>query len=147
MYTDLGKITILINGKEVPYKSIELINHSQYFSVDNRFKVICDIPNHMVEDINIECGVEINKDMLVTSGTETGENLATISFYWDKSKLSIGTKGDVEGVKYSYLDNAIRLSMPKNPGQVIFYVAWLEMMDVEKEDIYTWFATDPAYDI
>lgn len=146
MYTDLGEIKILVNGKEMPYKSIELIKHSQYFSVDNRFKIICDIPDQIVENINIECAVEINKNILVTSGAETGENLATISFYWEKSKLSIGTRGDIVGVKYSYLDNAIKLSMQKNPGQVIFYVAWLEMTDTEREDIYTWLATDPSYD-
>lgn len=82
----------------------------------------------------------------VTSFPETGENLALISFYWEKNKLSIGTTGDIAGVKYSYLDNAINLSMQQNPVQIIFYVAWMEMVNPEKEDIYTWFAADPSYE-
>ena len=36
--------------------------------------------------------------------------------------------------------------MQENPRQMIFYVAWLEMIDLEKEDIYTWFAADPVYE-
>ena len=146
MYTELGKITVFVNGKEVPYKSIELINHSQYFSVNKRFKLICDISKQIVENVKIECLLEINKDIKVTSISETGEDLALISFYWKKNKLSIGTRGDIVGVEYSYLDNAICLTMQKNPMQVIFYVAWLEMVDPEREDIYTWFAADPAYE-
>lgn len=146
MYTELGEIKIFINGKEVPYKTIELINYSQYFSVRNRFKLSCDVPKQIVGDINIECIIEIKKDIKVTSYSETGENLALISFYWDKNKLSLGTRGDIEGVKYSYLDNAIKLTMQRNPRQVMFYVAWLELVDSEEEDIYTWFAADPAYE-
>lgn len=146
MDTKLGEIKILVNGEEMPYKYIELVNHSQYFSVKNRFKLICEVPKYLDKNINIECIVDIKKDMKVTSFPETGENLALISFYWEKNKLSIGTTGDIAGVKYSYLDNAINLSMQQNPGQIIFYVAWLEMVNPEREDIYTWFAADPAYE-
>ena len=146
MHTELGEIKILIDGKEVPYKCVELPNHSQYFCVKNCFKLICDIPHQKARNIDIRCVVEIKKDINVTSGPETGENLALISFYWKKNKLSIGTIGDIDGVKYNYLNNSIGLTMPKNPGRIIFYLAWLEMSDPEKEDIYTWFAADPAYD-
>lgn len=146
MYTELGKIKILVNGQEMTYKCIELINHSQYFSVKKRFKLICEVPKHLAENINIECILNIKGDLKVTSYPETGENLALISFYWEKSKLSIGTIGDIVGVKYGYLDNAISLSMQQNPGQIVFYVAWLEMVNPEKENIYTWFAADPAYE-
>lgn len=146
MYTELGEIKILINGKEIKYQYIELIKHSQYFSVENRYKLVCDIPEQQSQNIRIECVVEFKKNIKVISGTETGENLALISFYWGKNKLSIGTKGDIHGVSYDYSDNSINLTMKKNPGQIIFYVAWLKMVDPEKEDIYTWFAADPAYD-
>lgn len=44
------------------------------------------------------------------------------------------------------LDNGIEMAMKKNPKQVIFYVAWLEMEVAEEEDIYTWIAAEPAYD-
>ena len=146
MYTELGEIKILVNGKEVPYKSVELINHSRYFSVEKRFKLICDVPKQTRGNISIKCMIDIKKNIKATSCSETGENLALISFYWGKNKLSIGTKGDIEGVKYSYLDDAISLEMQQNPRQMIFYVAWLEMIDLEKEDIYTWFAADPVYE-
>ena len=113
MNTELGEIKILVNGKEVPYKSVELINHSRYFSVEKRFKLICDVPERILENISIECMIDIKEYIKATSCAETGENLALISFYWKKNKLSIGTKGDIEGVKYSYLDDAISLEMQK----------------------------------
>ena len=146
MYTELGEIKVIVNGKEVPYNSVELINHNQYFSVERRFKLICDVSKQTLGDINIKCKIEIKKDIKVTSCSETGENLALISFYWGKNKLSIGTKGDVAGVKYSYWDDSVVLEMQENPGQIIFYVAWLEMIEPDREDIYTWFAADPAYE-
>ena len=37
--------------------------------------------------------------------------------------------------------------MQENPEQVVFYVAWIDMIDEEKQDIYTWLAADPAYDV
>lgn len=146
MYTELGEIKVLVNGKEVPYNCVELINHNQYFSVERRFKLICDVSKQTLGDINIKCKIEIKKGIKVTSCSETGENLALISFYWGKNKLSIGTKGDVAGVKYSYWDDSVVLEMQANPGQIIFYVAWLEMIEPDREDIYTWFAADPAYE-
>lgn len=146
MYTDLGEIKILINRREVSYESIELVNCNHYFSVKKRFKLICNIPKHLKRNINIACKIEIKRNAQVKSGPETGENLALISFYWEKSKLSIGTRGDIQGVKYNYLDNSIGLIMPQNPQQIIFYVAWLEMLEPAKEDIYTWLAADPKYD-
>lgn len=146
MITELGEINILINGKEISYNDIECINQSQYFSVKERHKLICNIPKQLENDINIKCVIDTNGDKQIISCPETGENLALISFYKRKSKLSIGTKGDIQGIKYVYLDNGIELRMQKNLGQVIFYVAWLEMEDTEREDIFTWFAADPAYD-
>lgn len=146
MITELGKVRILINGRERSYNSIELVNHNRYFSVKKRYKLICNIPEQLDKDINIKCILEINKHKQVESGVETGENLALISFWWDENKLSIGTKGDIKGVNYSYFKNAIKMSMQKNMKQVIFYVAWLKMTDPEREDIYTWFGADPTYD-
>lgn len=146
MDTELGKIKILINEREVHYKSIELANQSHYFSVKGRAKLICNIPQQLRNDIHIKCMLEIKENMQVDSGSETGENLALVSFYWKNSKLSIGTRGDLQGVKYNYLKNAIEVVLPENIGNIAFYVAWLDMLDAEREDIYTWFAADPAYD-
>lgn len=146
MHTELGKIKILINGIEIPYESIELIKYNHYFSVKGRIKLVCNVPEQLKKNIKVECIIESPKDIKIKSGTEIGENLALISFYGDKSKLSIGTLGDIPGVKYIYSDNGMCLELQKNPRRVVFYVAWLEMTDPEKEDIYTWFAADPAFD-
>lgn len=147
MFTDLGEIKILINEKEVRYDCIELSNHNKHFQVKKRYKLICDIPASLKEDIRVQCLIILNEKVKAISGPETGENLALISFYWNNSKLSIGTKGDIVGVQYNYFEDAMELKMRENLKQVVFYVAWIDMVNKEKEEIYTWFAADPAYDI
>lgn len=99
MITELGEINILINGMEISYEDIKCINQSPYFSVKERHKLICNIPKLLENDINIKCLIEAKKDKQIISCPETGENLALISFYKGKSKLSIGTKGDIQGRK------------------------------------------------
>lgn len=89
----------------------------------------------------------MSNDIQVHSGSETGEELAMLSLYWENNKLSIGTKGDLQGVKYNYLEKALEVILQENPGQLIFYVAWMEITDIEREAIYTWFAADPFYDV
>ncbi|MBD5470020.1 MAG: hypothetical protein HDR19_02570 [Lachnospiraceae bacterium] len=147
MVTDLGEIKILVNEREVSYDCVELTNYIRYFKVKKRYKLICKIPETLKENIQIKCIITLKENVKVMSGPETGENLALISFWWHNSKLSIGTVGDIEGVQYNYLENAMELKMRENPEQVAFYVAWIDMIDEEKEDIYTWFAADPAYDV
>jgi len=147
MHTELGEIKILINEKEMCYDCVELINHNKYFWVKKRYKLICNVPETLKDFIRIKCMIVLKKNIKIKPCPETGEDLAAISFYWQNSKLSIGTIGDIKGVQYSYLENAIEIKMCKNPSQVIFYVAWTDMVNKEKEDIYTWFAVDPAYDI
>lgn len=146
METNLGKIEILINGRGVKYDCIELNNQGYCFTVEKRFKLVCDIPKEYENNIDIRCVIKLKDDILVESGSETGENLALLSFYWDNYKLSIGTKGDLKGVKYIYEKNALRLVTAENLGKIIFYIAWIDKSKPEQEDICTWFAADPAYD-
>ena len=146
MNTDLGEIKILINEKEAMYNCIELNNQGYCFNVQKRLKLVCDIPKCFENNIDIRCMIKIKDEIQVESGPETGENLALLSLYWSNNKLSIGTKGDLKGVKYIYEKNTLRLITNKNPGQVIFYIAWIDMSNPGQEDIYTWFAADPAYD-
>ena len=122
-------------------------NSHPYFSMKKRYKIICKIPGYLKEEINIKCVVEMSNDIQVHSGSETGEELAMLSLYWGNNKLSIGTKGDLQGVKYNYLEKALEVILQENPGQLIFYVAWMEITDIEREAIYTWFAADPFYDV
>lgn len=146
MITDLGEIGILINGKGVMYNCIKLNNRGYCFNVQKRFKLVCDIPKDFENNIDIRCMIKIKDEIQVESGPETGENLALLSLYWGNNKLSIGTKGDLKGVKYIYEKSALRLITNENPGQVIFYIAWIDKSNPEQEDIYTWFAADPAFD-
>ena len=146
MVTNLGEIEILVNGKEVQYDCIELNNQGYCFKVEKRFKLVCNIPKEYENNIDIRCAVKIRDNIQAESGSETGENLALLSWYWGNCKLSIGTKGDLKGIKYIYEKNALRLIMAQNSGQVIFYTAWIDKSKPEQEDICTWFAADPAYD-
>ncbi|WP_132085135.1 hypothetical protein [Harryflintia acetispora] len=147
MKTDLGEIKILVNNEENNYVIKELEDCCHYFHVKHRLKLTCKIPKQLIENISIKCLIISNDIVKFEPCIETGENLALVSFYRGRTKLSIGTKGDIPGTQYVYLDNGIELILQKNKGEVYFYVAWLEMKDVEKEDIYTWFAADPAFDI
>lgn len=144
--TDLGEVEILVNGKETMYEYIELNRQGYCFEVQKRFKLICNIPKCIEKGIDISCAIKIKGEVQVESGAETGEDLAVLSLYWDNNKLSIGTKGDLIGVKYIYEKNALRLIENKNPEQVIFYIAWVDKNNPKQKDIYTWFAADPAYD-
>ena len=146
MCTDLGKIEILINGKAVKYDYIELNNYGYCFNVEGRFKLLCNTPKEYGNNIDIRCVIEIKDKIQAESGPETGENLALLSLYWNNYKLSIGTKGALDGVEYIYEKNALRLVTTENLGQVIFYVAWIDKRKPGQEDICTWFAADPAYD-
>lgn len=146
---NIQDIKVLINEKKIDYDVVELDNKNEhpYFCVGKRYRIICRIPEHLKREISIKCVVEMREDIQVHSGPETGEDLAMLSLYWEKYKLSIGTKGDIERVKYNYLEKALEVIFQENPRQFTFYVAWMEITDMEKESIYTWFAADPSYDV
>jgi hypothetical protein len=101
-----------------------------------------DCDNETVIDLIIEA----NNGFIMDSGPEAGEQLALISFIYKNMKLSIGVEGDIPGVLYEYLYDRIRVRLTKYASikKITFYVAWLVMNDIEREEIYTWFAADPT---
>jgi len=142
----MGDIHIVVNRKKYDYTFIELSNKEKIFKVDKRFKIL--VRNFLIDDeeVIIECILKTKNNRILNGGSETGENLALISFAYDNVKLSIGTIGDVPGVYYEYLKDRICIRLTKDAGlkEVVFYVAWITMQDILKEEIYTWFAADPT---
>lgn len=146
MKTNIGNIVVRINNEEVNIESLELPPKGRNFHVDGRYKLVCTLPEKIDTPHYIECFLENDGNMKFNSCIETGENLALISFYKENYKLSLGTQGDVEGLIYNYLDNGIQIVDNIGLKKVSFFVAWVEMLDEEREDIFTWFAADPNYE-
>lgn len=141
----IGKVHVFINQKEIECKIKELPCHSKLFDVNRRFKIEYKLPEQL-NSYEIECKFKPDKHAKLIANVETGENLALISFYLDNIKLSIGTKGDIPGVKYTYFDYGMKLNVESKLSEIVFFVAWTKITDIEKEDIYTWFAADPSYE-
>ncbi len=143
--TELGSIIITINGEVLNYTPIKLENKGRNFTVDGRYRVIVD--NIVVSELEtiIDCILD-NKVLAFNAYSESGEDLALISFLYNNFKLSIGVEGDVSGVHYDYLNDRLRLRITKSASlnSLTFYIAWLTMHDIEQEEIYTWFAADPT---
>lgn len=87
--TELGNIIITINGQLLDYTSIKLANKGKNFTVDGRYQIMVD-------------------NILVS---ESGEDLALISFLYNNIKLSIGVEGDIPGVNYEYMNDRLRVKV------------------------------------
>jgi len=142
----MGNIYITVNGKKYNYAFIELSNKEKIFKVDKRFKILVDNLSIDNEEIVIECILKAKSNNILNGAPETGEHLALISFCNGNVKLSIGTIGDVPGVNYEYLQDRMRIIIPKEIGlkEIVFYVAWITMQNIPREEICTWFAADPT---
>ncbi|MBC7765404.1 MAG: hypothetical protein H7Y41_02880 [Hyphomonadaceae bacterium] len=144
--TELGNVTITINGKKLVYMPITLENKGKNFTVDGRYQVIVD--NILVSELEtiIDCILDNNKALALNGYSESGEGLALISFLYNNIKLSIGAEGDIPGVYYEYMNDRIRVKVTKaaSLNTLTFYIAWLTMHNIEQEEIYTWFAADPT---
>ena len=142
--TPFGEIKIFINEHEESNFKVQSLPHAaKNFIVDQRYQVSLDQIN---KGNIVDCILNVESDLNITSLIETGEDLALISFYKDTSKLSIGVIGDRKGIKYKYLNNGIRMVILNDqPSELMpMNVAWLCMNNPEVEDIYCWFAADPT---
>lgn len=145
--TELGNIIITINGQILDYTSIRLANKGKNYTVDGRYQVMVD--NILVsesEETIIDCILDDNKALALNGYSESGEDLALISFLYNNIKLSIGVEGDIPGVNYEYMDDRLRVKVTKSASlnSLTFFIAWLTMHNAEQEEIYTWFAADPT---
>ncbi|HHV98674.1 MAG TPA: hypothetical protein GXX36_03730 [Clostridiaceae bacterium] len=98
------------------------------------------------EETVIDCILQSQHREHLIVLSEPGEDLALISFMLNKMKLSIGLQGDIPGFIYDYLNDRLRIRVTKNASILKFdiFIAWLSMDNIEKEEIYTWFAADPT---
>lgn len=147
MNIQIGNILVMVNEKEVNFSVKKLPIISESFSVNERYKITFNIEHFVYNEVNIKCVFQPKEENDLLSCIESGENLALISFYLGDTKLSIGTEGDIPQIHYRYLDNGLELKTNLKIPEIVFYVAWVKMKDKEIEDIYTWFAADPSFDI
>lgn len=143
--TNIGNIDILVNGHSLDYSWFELPNNGKQFKVDGRIRIVVDnIPDK--EETVIDCILQNQNRVPINVYAEPGENLALISFIIKHMKLSIGVQGDIPGVFYDYLDDRLRIRVTENASISRFdiFIAWITMDNIEKEEIYTWFAADPT---
>lgn len=93
--TPLGKIKIFINGNEKILKVTQLTKSEKNFIVDGRKQVLLE---NIKEGTVVECVLCFDSESKITSIIELGEDLASISFYNNNIKLSIGVIGDRQGI-------------------------------------------------
>lgn len=146
MKTPLGSIFFLIDGQIVGYRKKKLPLAGRGFVVEGRYEIVLSTATSEKKEIVLECALENKNNSFLRSGSETGENLALLSFYSEDIKLSIGTRGDIPGVVYEYQKNGMIMTIPKSLKmyEIVFYIAWTTINDCEKEGIYTWLAADPT---
>ena len=141
--TPLGIITTLINGAQTNYRIEKLRTTEKRFSVDARYKLTVDIPPTITGNV-VECKLVCAHGLDIRGHVESGEDLAMLSFYRDKIKLSIGAE-DSQNILCEYLDYGIKATFNSPaPANIDFGVAWVLMKNKDTEDIYTWLAADPA---
>lgn len=143
---EFGNILVTINGSAINYMPIKLPNEGKNFRVDGRYKIIVSEIKENEEGNVIECKIDGKHELPIKSYSESGENLALISFECNNTKLSIGTLGDIPDIEHEYMTDGIRIRSKRNTplNKVVFFIAWIEMNDKEKEEIFTWFAADPT---
>lgn len=142
--TPLGNIKITVNGSEFRYTMLKLENQGSNFKVAERYKIVLEIVR-LSEDYIILVELENDKNCRLKNSIESGENLSMISYYRDSYKLSIGAINEIPFVKNEYTNTGIKTIIKKTAEikKIVFGIAWIKMDDIEKEDIYTWFAADP----
>jgi len=146
LQTEFGNILVTINGSVINYMPIKLPNEGKNFRVDGRYKIIISEIKENEEETVIECKIGGKRELPMNVYSESGENLTLISFEYNNTKLSIGTIGDIPDIEQEYMKDGIRIRSKKiTPlDEFVFFVAWIEMNDKEKEEIFTWFAADPT---
>ncbi len=142
----MGNVKITIDGVNFDYVAEPLPKRTKWFEVDGRYRVRVPVP--VSEDRSkINCFLDFPESKDITGGADSGQDLALVSFDMEDTKVSIGTIGDLFQFRYDYMANGISVSIPTSYGKdhVYFAIAWLKMIDKERQDIYTWFAADPSY--
>lgn len=140
--TPIGNFKIIVDENEIHYTERELVKKAKTFSVDRRVEIEIQKESDDPQKGVVMCMIDNVNNLPLTPCKETGEDLQIISFYYQNFKLSIGIK-EIAETEYKYLDNGIQVKF-SNLRDLKIYIAWLEMKDIELEDVFTWFAADPT---
>jgi len=145
LQTPIGKLIILLNGEEIDYKENFLSTEAKSFTVDKRVQIQFTGNVQLGNGDVIKFLIDMDKELVIKSGAETGEDLQLISFYYQYAKLSIGIE-EIKNMKYVYLENGIALeaNVPMKIIEINAIVAWLKMNNADLEDTFTWYAADPT---
>ena len=142
LITPLGTIIVKVDGYTIDYNSIRLPCKRDSFNVDARYKI--NLTKSYMNK-HVQCILVKNEYLQLSSCIESGEDLALISFYKKNIKLSIGVEYNYIKDSCRYLDNGIEIvSNDDTRKDVIFGVAWKDVLNKEVEDIFTWLAADPT---
>ena len=146
--TPFGEITVLIDGKPVPFSAQEgrkldvLCPH-----VSGRYRISVRFSPDM-EEHTIAC--VFSSDFSYERTPESGERLECQSFYNESNqKLSIG----LECEEAVCLENGLSYKIPRDSkrDQYVFGICWIDDVrwndqneESQKRDIQTWFGADPS---
>jgi hypothetical protein len=149
--TPAGEIEIFVDGGKISYIEESVRVFSLCEELDGRFCI--RIKFNPDGDIHIISCCIANYIPSEMDGVESGENLELKSFYFDKSKVSLGMEADtgyVSGVRIDtydydsdYLENGVcYVVLPDTKTQeFVFGIAWLNNC-TDENDLQTWFGTD-----
>lgn len=164
LVTPLGEISVLVDGRRVPYSFVRLETDDNIFCVDGRYKIAIDFEPDGEKHLLSCC---LNASCPVYREPESGERLECISFYSsdEKIKVSIGLKAGSEffndeagnlvrvsgefdyDTSYEVKENVFYssyeiLNITKTK-LFVFGIAWATDSNKEKE-FNTWISADPS---
>lgn len=142
METEFCSLEIYVNKNKTHYEVTELNNESQYFKVDKRYKLRLLLPDSH-EHLLITCRINIKNSENIHVIQETGEDLFAVSFYFNNSKICIGTIGDLPGLIYTNTNNSIDIYGDFCDNNFVFYLSYIKLRN-EGSDLSAWFAADPS---
>lgn len=141
--TPMGKLDFYLNDKKTKQCFCELPKSGKGFHVDARYFIaflISETGNGatvLEHKLKSHEKYQCNKD--------TGENHSLMSYYGNGKSMNISFVGDISGVKYEYLSNNIRVSIPTDAGipAISCIVVWKSGSNSGNDNIETWLAADP----
>lgn len=144
--TPLGYLSISVDGHAIQISPSLLPVKTDLFVVDGRYGFSLTLPRQEQNSV-IEALFSNFEESGWECGVESGERLALISFNKKDTKVSLGTEGDIAGIEYEYLPFGIRLVISPECSRRMFrfIVAWITTDNMERDEIFTWFAADPMF--
>ena len=105
-----GTAILFVNGRPAQCTVKALPCHTEQFCVKGRVCLSCSIPKSVhSEETSIKCRVLFHDASDVEPCTETGEDLALVSYYFHNYKISVGTLGDQKDTRYVYTSDGLEI--------------------------------------